>query len=192
MDLHFARRDIGRARQQQRVVQELEQQVAQKERQKGMKRFQQDLERQQVLQATRTAMESDFIQLHKKRAEELDHQAALIVQMYDNQQRRADDNGSIIHSRRAPAMKVMDVTPGLLSIADARRSGQASQQSVPADHMQRMDASRYLQKPCGKAEEVKPWVDEVKAHEQRWACKHLKKVHGAGYKGEAVERQLVR
>jgi len=125
--------------------------------------IQQDFERQQVCHATRMAMESDLMRMHKKRAEELDNQAALIAQMHDNQKRKADDNGPTTHARRPANMKVMDVSPSLLGVAETWRTGMPIS-GDPDDLMQRMDASRHLQKPGGRAEEVKPHVDIVKSH----------------------------
>lgn len=165
-DLHYAQREMARARQQHRVVQDLEHQVSQKARQRDTKVIQEDFERSQVNEATRLAMEADLMRFHNKRTEELDHQAALIAQMKDNQKRKKEDTGDLGHSRRPANLKIMDVTPGLLSISETWASGSSSQQAHPSDHTQRMDASKYLSKPGGRAEERQPWmeVDIAKSH----------------------------
>lgn len=158
-DMYYAQRELARERQQQRVKQVLDDQVEANARKHATVQVQLDHERQAVNDSTRISMEAELAKSSRKRAEEMEHQAALVAQMHESQQRKKGEEG---HHRRAPALKIMDVTPGLLSIAESWRSG-ASPKPSDADLTQRMDAARHLSKPCGRPEE-KPWVDITKSH----------------------------
>jgi len=157
VDMHYAQREAARERQKMRMREELDHQVAAKEKQNSTKYLQTDHELKMVTEAGRQAMAADLVAMHSKKAQELANQAALIAQMHASQQhKQQNDDG---HHARKAERRTMDITPGLLAVADSWHTGKPA----TTGHLeQSMDASKHLSKPCGRPEE-KPWVNISKS-----------------------------
>jgi len=157
-DMHYARREAAREKQRQRMVEALDQQVEGRKRSRSLVAALKQSELEAVNESTKKSFERDLQTFHRKRREELQHQSDLVAMMAEKQQRAKSEG-----SRAPPAAATMAVTPAMLADAKLRAAPGARKSSSTPDLHQRVDASRYLLKPCGRPE-MKPWIDISKSH----------------------------
>jgi len=158
---HYDRREAARCRQRKKVAEALQEQVRMRQRDKSLQDIQKQMERDAVNASTSLSFEQDFQKLHDKRAQELQHQSEL-VQMMAEKQSRAKSEGR----RLAPAVLTMEVTPAMVADIRRRASLIPGKSASSPDLHQRVDAAKFLQKPCGRPEvpEAKSWEDLSRSH----------------------------
>lgn len=142
MDLHYATREHLRKRQQQRVVQTLDNQKDAATKRKELERSLKKAERDAVNESTRRNLDMELDRSRIKRAEEVQLQRELVAMMQEKQQREKQDG-----VKRAPNMATMH--------SPVRGSA-----GTPADLdlSKSIEAARHVDKPLGRVE-VKPWLD---------------------------------
>lgn len=158
---HYDRREAARSRQRKKVAEALQEQVRIRQRDKGLQDIQKQMERDAVVESTTLSFEQDFQKLHDKRVQELQHQSEL-VQMMAEKQSRAKSEGR----RLNPSVLTMEVTPGMVADIRSRASLIPGKSASAPDLHQRVDAAKFLQKPCGRPEvpEAKSWEDLSRSH----------------------------
>jgi len=153
-DLHYSRREAARERQRQTMLNTLNMQLGASGGKKELERIGKEKDRDAVNTSHRLAIEADLARLRQKKQEEVELQADLVKQMKDKQAREREELDGF---KPNAATNTMEVNQAFLDMSFARAK---SAGSLPKsnDLMHRVDASRHLDKPCGRAE-VKPWVD---------------------------------
>lgn len=145
-ELHYSRREMARDRQRQRMIHTLDAQVDDKSRGGQIYKVQKRSEKEAVKEATRSSLENDIARLNAKKKEELELQSELIRMMAEKQARAKNDGV------RVPAnQNTMQMTAGLLTYSSKGSKSTGCME-------QRLDASKHLEKPCGRPE-AKPWVE---------------------------------
>jgi len=146
-DLHYSRREAARDRQQQRIVETLHRQVEGNKRDRALLELQKQAELDAVNASAERSFEQEIRKFHAKRREELQLQSELVEMMAQKQQKARSEG-----LKAPPAATTMQVTPAMVEDARRRVSPGLGKASSTPDLHQRLDASRYLAKPCGRPE----------------------------------------
>eukprot|EP00931_Biecheleriopsis_adriatica_P046727 TRINITY_DN2685_c0_g1_i1.p1 TRINITY_DN2685_c0_g1~~TRINITY_DN2685_c0_g1_i1.p1 ORF type:complete len:514 (-),score=121.18 TRINITY_DN2685_c0_g1_i1:131-1672(-) len=151
-DLHYSRREAARERQRQHMLNTLNMQSEDAENKRHVVRIGKQQDKEAVDTAVRLDLEADLERHRQRKVEELKMQADLVNMMAEKQKR---DQGETDGYKPPAARNTMAVNDSFLEMSMARA---ASTGAVPKsrDLMHQVDASRYLEKPMGRAE-VKPW-----------------------------------
>merc|ERR1712013_52283 len=131
-DAYYLQRDRARERQRQNMIGELDRQTAANGQRLVMEQARKKAERDAIQESTRRAMDADLAKAAQKKAEEVQLQQDLRVMMAEKEQR--EGAAGIV---RPPANSTMKMN---------LRSGNQ------ADLSSRVDASRHISKPLGRAE----------------------------------------
>eukprot|EP00933_Yihiella_yeosuensis_P037071 TRINITY_DN30918_c0_g1_i1.p1 TRINITY_DN30918_c0_g1~~TRINITY_DN30918_c0_g1_i1.p1 ORF type:complete len:565 (+),score=113.81 TRINITY_DN30918_c0_g1_i1:91-1785(+) len=157
-ELHYGRREAARERQRQNMCQTLKVQVASDHHRKELARMADDKEKAAIDAGVRNSMEQELANRRQKRQEELANQHQLVTQMaHKQEQLRKEENRPNI------ATNTMHVSPEFMAMSLARAKSAGSLPQTGA-LMHQLDASRNLEKPCGRPVEVKPWVNIALDH----------------------------
>jgi len=181
VDLHYSRRDAARERQRGRMVEALGRQVEAQKRSRSLVDLQKQADLEAVNESAKRSFEQELQRYHGKRRDELQLQRDL-VEMMAKKQQHAKSEGC----KPAPSAATMQVTPAQLADARTRASSGMEKAASSPDLSQRVDASKYLAKPCGRPEERPQF--SVEASEGRQGTGSASGVNGNARAGASAAR----
>lgn len=149
MDAHYLGREVARERQRLEMVQTLGRQLQTKDAAKELERMNKSSERQAIVEVTREHLEQEMHNHDAWKAKNANLQRELVAQMAEKDMKRLREGG------RSTAMDALQSPLTLDAGALARATG--SFDAVASKGLsQRVDASRFLGKPLGRAESPAP------------------------------------
>mmetsp|Transcript_65457 Transcript_65457/g.153142 ORF Transcript_65457/g.153142 Transcript_65457/m.153142 type:complete len:530 (-) Transcript_65457:171-1760(-) len=159
LQLHYARREAARKKQQEKVLQGMRMQQGAADNSRELDRMGKERERDAVNDAVRRAGEAEGAKLKRQREAELALQAEHAKMMLQKQQRdKAEADWP--RPRITPGCS-MAIDQSFVDMTEARAKGATVPKSYKPMHQ--VDAAKDLSKPLG-APRVKPWVDLAKSY----------------------------
>ncbi|CAE7694254.1 unnamed protein product [Symbiodinium sp. CCMP2456] len=159
LQLHYARRDAARKKQQEKVLQGMRMQQGAADNSRELDRMGKERERDAVNDAVRRAGEAEGAKLRRQREAELALQAEHAKMMLLKQQREKAQ-ADWPRPRITPGCS-MAIDQSFVDMTEARAKGATVPKSYKPMHQ--VDAAKDLSKPLG-APRVKPWVDLAKSY----------------------------
>ncbi|OLP90248.1 Kynurenine 3-monooxygenase [Symbiodinium microadriaticum] len=159
LQLHYARREAARKKQQEKVLQGMRMQQGAADNSRELDRMGKERERDAVNDAVRRAGEAEGAKLQRQREAELALQAEHAKMMLQKQQREKAE-ADWPRPRITPGCS-MAIDQSFVDMTAARAKGATVPKSYKPMHQ--VDAAKDLSKPLG-APRIKPWVDLAKSY----------------------------